>query len=111
MQCLGLRGSKGRETVGTNCRGVKPKSYPLWSGTRAGITIRAMRWTPSAQDSEQYQRDGYFVRPGIVSADDVAAIRKAITDALDASDHQHRGNFDEELSARHGAQLVRRQRY
>jgi ectoine hydroxylase-related dioxygenase (phytanoyl-CoA dioxygenase family) len=68
-------------------------------------------WTPSAPDSQQYDRDGYFVRRQILSPDDVAAVRSAITQALAAPDEQRRGNYDEELVARHGSPLARERRY
>jgi phytanoyl-CoA hydroxylase len=60
---------------------------------------------------DQLDRDGYFVQSNTLSAEDVAAVRKAITDALDAPDDQRKGNYDEELAARQGAALSRQQRF
>jgi len=68
-------------------------------------------WTMSADDSQRYDRDGYFVRRNTLSGSDVASIRTAIIEALDAPDEQRKGNFDPELSVRQGAALSRHQRY
>ena len=73
-----------------------------------------MAWTLSVEDSERFERDGYFFRRNTLAPQEVAAVRKAITDALDAPDSQRKGNYDEELSARSGtagAALSRQQRY
>ena len=70
-----------------------------------------MAWAFTKDLSEQYERDGYFIRRGTLSRTDASAIRKAITDALDAHDDQRKGHYNEELSARRGAQLARQQRF
>src|ERR1043166_8114009 len=70
-----------------------------------------MSWTPSNDEQRQFERDGYFIRRQVLSGDDVAAVRRAILDALDAPDDQRKGHYDEELSARRGAELVRQRRY
>jgi len=70
-----------------------------------------MAWTLSPTDSQQYDRDGYFIRRSILSPDDVISVRRAILDALHAPDDQRQGHYDEELSARQGAALSRQTRY
>ena len=66
---------------------------------------------PPSEEVARYEQDGYFFRRNTLSRDDVAAVRNAITDALDAPDSQRKGHYDEELSARQGAALARQQRY
>jgi len=70
-----------------------------------------MPWTFPREVSKEYDRDGYFVLRNTLSESDVAAVRKAITDALNAPEDQRLGHYDEELSARNGAQIERQKRF
>ena len=50
-----------------------------------------MPWTPPKESLDHYQRHGYFIRKNTLSPGDVTAVRKAITDALEAPDDQRKG--------------------
>jgi ectoine hydroxylase-related dioxygenase (phytanoyl-CoA dioxygenase family) len=65
----------------------------------------------TGEERQKYDRDGYFIHRAVLTRDDVAAVRKAIVDALDAPEDQRKGNYDEELAARKGASLDRARRF